>query len=170
MKGGVIYATFFIKKRIMTDVRLEAEGRQAEALINEPTIVLIGGKEYGIRAFSPYISWLISSKINKIQKAETNIESLIGVLANNIPILAEVIAIAILNDKDRIEKELEELKTELLLSNDYYKWLEYVKIIFEKIDFSFFFLITRQIEQLSTMAKKMTKQQHELLMQQRSSE
>lgn len=150
------------------EIRLNAELKQAEVLLNSPTKITIGGKDYMITAMCPWVSWRLSASINSVQRAEATIDSLIGALANNIPVLAEVIAIAILNDKQRIETELEDLKMELLLSKDYYCWMDAIKIIFEKIDFGFFFLITKQIEQLSTMATKMTKEQHELLMQKRS--
>lgn len=155
-----------MNKELEMDVdfsRLNAEGKQAEILLNETYPFIIGDKEYQIGALVPYTSWKISLAINKIQKAEATIDGMLGALGANIPLLAEVIALAVLNDPDKFGAELDELKMALLRSKDYRNWFDIVRIIFEKLDFGFFFLITRQIEQLSTMTKKMTKEQQKLL-------
>lgn len=142
-------------------LKLMAEGKQAEILTNEPTYITIGDKEYAITALVPNTQWKISLLINKMQKAESSIEGILGAMGTNIPVLAEIIALAIINDETRFKAELEELKHELLMSQDYHQWFDIVRIIFEKLDFGFFFLITKQIEQLSTMARKMTKEEQQ---------
>lgn len=135
---------------------LEDKARLAEIMLNEKTPITLGGKQYEIGALTYYAKWKISSLITKMEVVNSDISSLVSAMANNVPVLAEIVAIGILVKREKIDSdELEKLKFSLLDSvTDGNEWANAIGIMFKKLDCSFFFGLMEMVKAINSMSPR----------------
>jgi hypothetical protein len=97
------------KKKEVTnnkEVSLEAQERLAEILNDSPRLINLNGSEWEVRALRMGTQWLIAKKCIEINKAESaNFGDIVKQFAVNIPAVIEVLALALINDKNKIFKD-----------------------------------------------------------------
>ena len=150
---------------------LDAMERLAEVMNNTARKIKLGDKEFEITALKPGTQWLIAEESIKIQKNETSSYSdVIKQFAVNIPSVVKVIALAILNDKDRIfsdyknkvfSKEYESLYNTIMWDSRQSEWIKLLFDILQMLDLDFFFNITKAIATLrdKALVRKQTKEE-----------
>ena len=98
---------------------LKNKARLAEVVLNKKDTVSIAGENFGIGALSYYTKWMISDLITKMELEDDNIVTLVQAMSVNIPVMAEILALAILNSREQIESDaLDELKFKILDSTN----------------------------------------------------
>lgn len=135
---------------------IENKKRLADIILNNKDSVCIGGNTYLIGALRYYTKWKISDLITKMELADESIVTLIEAMGKNIPVMAEIISLAILNDRACIEDEekLSSLKYKIMDSSDGMEWGDALNIVFSKLDTGFFFGLTEMIKELNSMNSK----------------
>lgn len=128
---------------------LEAMTAYAEVLNDTPIPITIGGKEYYIRGLKMGAQALIAEESCKIQKhQEGNMVDIIKQFAVCVPSVVKCLAIAVLNDKDRIFKnyatreysdEYQALVDTLTWESNPAEWLNILTKVIGRLDISFFF-------------------------------
>ena len=94
------------KTNPQTPISEEAMSRLVQIMNDSPTIVKLQGTEWKIKALKPGAQWMIAEEACKIIKKENlAMGDVIKEFASNIPSVARVITIALLNDKEKIEGE-----------------------------------------------------------------
>lgn len=154
-------------KRIIPNSPLsdKAMARLAQIMNNSPTIVKLQGTEWQITALKPGTQWLIAEEACKIVKGENlSMGDVIKEFATNLPSVAKVITLAILNDKDRIYSEEYQNVYDLLLWGDYdiKDWATLLVEILNLLDVDFFFASTNVIQTVRSQALGRKKQAAEL--------
>lgn len=111
-----------------TPVSNESMERLARIMNDSPSIMKLHGTEWCIKGLKPGVQWLIAEQACRIVKGEKlSMGDVIKEFAVNLPAVAHVITLALLNDKDRIFSDYEKKE----LSDDYHKvydllmWGEY---------------------------------------------
>lgn len=126
----------------------EAMRRLAQIMNDTPTVVKLKGTEWRIRALKPGTQWLIAEEACKIAKGENlSMGDVIKEFATNIPAVARVITLALLNDKERINGDEYQAVYDQLLWGDYdiKDWAELLVDILNLLDVDFFFASTNVI-------------------------
>lgn len=142
-------------KRVITEKEhLENKNRLAEIVTDSKTIVKVGDKEYPMGALTYYAKWEISKRITSLELSEANITTLIEAMAVNIPLLAEILAIAILRDRESIDKGLNDLKNDIMDVADELEWHTIISEIIRLLDVGFFFTLTEMIKAINSMNSK----------------
>lgn len=142
-------------KRVITEKEhLENKNRLAEIVTDSKTIVKVGNKEYPMGALTYYAKWEISKRITSLELSEANITTLIEAMAVNIPLLAEILAIAILRDRESIDKGLNDLKNDIMDVADELEWHTIISEIIRLLDVGFFFTLTEMIKAINSMNSK----------------
>lgn len=154
------------QKNITPDSPLtdEAMARLAQILNDSPTIVKLKGTEWRIHALKPGTQWLIAEEACKIIKGENlAMGDVIKEFATNMPSVARVITLALLNDKERIYGEEYQKIYDLVLWGDYElrDWAGLLVEILNLIDVDFFFASTNAIATVrqQTLTRKMQAQE-----------
>lgn len=132
-----------------TPLSEEAMARLAQIMNDTPTIVKLKGTEWSIRALKPGTQWLIAEEACKILKKENlSMGDVIKEFASNLPSVAKVIALALLNDKERINSEEYSEVYDNILWGDYSleNWATLLVEILNLIDVDFFFASTNVIQ------------------------
>lgn len=137
----------------------EAMRRLAQIMNDTPTVVKLKGTEWRIRALKPGTQWLIAEEACKIAKGENlSMGDVIKEFATNIPAVARVITLALLNDKERINGDEYQAVYDQLLWGDYdiKDWAELLVDILNLLDVDFFFASTNVIATVrqQTLARK----------------
>lgn len=84
----------------LSDAAME---RLAQIMNDSPTIVKLQGTEWEIRALKPGTQWMIAEEACKIVKGENlSMGDVIKEFAINIPSVARVITLSLLNDKNAL--------------------------------------------------------------------
>lgn len=134
---------------------LKNKARLAEVVLNKKDTVSIAGENFGIGALSYYTKWMISDLITKMELEDDNIVTLVQAMSVNIPVMAEILALAILNSREQIESDaLDELKFKILDSTNGVEWANALQVIFSKLDTGFFFGLTEMVKGLNSMNNK----------------
>jgi len=134
---------------------LANKARLGEIINDTKDIISIGGNDYAIGALRYYTKWRISSLITKIELSDTNIINLVEAMALNVPLMAEILALAIVNDRVKIERgEAEEIKWALTDSAENMEWGLALRTIFSKLDTGFFFGLTEMVRELNGLNDK----------------
>lgn len=153
---------------------VEAMERLSDIMNDTPVRVRTSMGEFEITALKPGTQWLIASEAVKIQKSEKgNFSDMIRHFAESLPAVARVIALAVLNDRDRIFKdyaareysgEYRALYDSLMWESDHSEWAGILVRIMEMLSFDFFFDITSVIATLRdmTLERKMTMEERRL--------
>lgn len=85
---------------------------------DSPSIMKLHGTEWCIKGLKPGVQWLIAEQACRIVKGEKlSMGDVIKEFAVNLPAVAHVITLALLNDKDGIFSDYEKKE----LSDDYHK-------------------------------------------------
>lgn len=129
----------------LSDAAME---RLAQIMNDSPTIVKLQGTEWEIKALKPGAQWMIAEEACKIVKKENlAMGDVIKEFATNIPSVARVITIALLNDKDRIKSDEYQQVYDQLLWGDYdiKDWVTLLIEILNLLDVDFFFASTNVI-------------------------
>lgn len=143
------------KKKEITE--LEAQLRLAEILNDSPRTIVLGGREFQLRALKPGAQWLIAQESCKIAKHEGDFTDLIKQFAVNAPAVVRCLCIAILNDKEKIEgKEYQDLFDFIQWETKQNEWIGVLLEVLKMLDISFFLTSTQAIENFRkmTMMKK----------------
>lgn len=134
---------------------LKDKARLAEIITDKKTPIVMGGKTYQIGALTYYAKWLISERITQLELENSELTTLIQCMAQDIPLMAEIISIGILVKRERIEAELDTLKYELLDNVvDGQEWVNAITTIFQKLDCGFFFGLTEMVKAINSMNDK----------------
>lgn len=176
------------KKRIAeqykknAEVDLDAQERLAEIANDTPKKVKIGDKEYSITALKWGTQWLIAEEAVKIRKAETsNTMDVLQQFAINIPSTIKIIALIILNDKDKIFKDSrkKEYSDEYYALYDTIEWEsksdDWIKLVAEAIamiNIEVFFYTTDAIQTIRQVMtqRKTTMAEAKLSLQEQNGE
>lgn len=147
-------------KRPYEPVTDEAMERLAKIMNDSPTLLKLRGTEWEIRGLKPGTQWKIAEEACKIVKNENMaMGDVIKQFAVNMPAVAKVIALALLNDKEKIEHDLQRVYDALLWGD--YELRDWATILFEilgMIDVDFFLASTDAVKTIRTMTleRKMT--------------
>lgn len=137
----------------------EAIEKLARLMNDSPTVVKLKGTEWSVHALKPGTQWLIAEEACKIAKGENlSMGDVIKEFARNLPSVARVITLALLNDKERIGSEEYQKVYDQLLWGDYdiKDWATLLVEILNLLDVDFFFASTSAIETVrqQTLARK----------------
>ena len=152
----------------LSDIAME---RLAQIMNDTPTIVRLQGTEWEIKALKPGTQWMIAEEACKIVKGENlSMGDVIKEFAVNLPTVAKVITLALLNDKDRINSDEYQQIYDQLLWGDYdiKDWATLLVEILNLLDVDFFFARTNVIQNVRNQALKSKKQVAELCLPERS--
>lgn len=142
-----------------------AMARLAQIMNDSPTIVKLQGTEWKITALKPGTQWLIAEEACKIIKGENlSMGDVIKEFATNLPSVAKVITLALLNDKERINSEEYQKIFDQLMWGKYgmRDWITLLVEILNLIDVDFFFASTNVIQTIRNQALERKKQTVEL--------
>jgi len=159
------------RKKITEPVSDEAMERLVNVMNDTPTLVKLANMDWPVTALKPAVQHLIAAeacKINNVEKA--TFEDIIKCFAVNMPSVVRIITLALLNDKERIEKEYDKVYDTILWESDEHEWGTLLYEVLSLIDVSFFFQITKstQIFRQQTLARKMTMDEQRQLSQEQS--
>lgn len=130
----------------LSDAAME---RLAQIMNDTPSVIKLKGTEYKITALKPGTQWLIAEEACKIVKGENlSMGDVIKEFATNLPAVARVLALAMLNDKDRIYSDEYQKIYDMLLWGDFEMrdWAGLLVEILKLIDVDFFFASTNVIQ------------------------
>lgn len=150
----------------------EAMERLVQIMNDTPTIVKLKGTEWQIRALKPGTQWLIAEEACKIVKKEKlSMGDVVKEFASNLPSVARVLTLALLNDKDRINSEEYSEVYDNLLWGDFTmeNWVALLVEILNLIDVDFFFASTNVIQTVRSQTLTRKTQAAELCRQEQSS-
>lgn len=143
----------------------KAMERLAQIMNDSPTIVKLQGTEWKITALKPGTQWLIAEEACKIVKGENlSMGDVIKEFATNIPSVARVITLALLNDKEKINgDEYTQVFDQLMWGEyDVKDWATLLVEILNLLDVDFFFASTNVIQTVRSQALGRKKQAAEL--------
>lgn len=130
----------------LSDAAME---RLAQIMNDTPSIIKLKGTEYKITALKPGTQWLIAEEACKIVKGENlSMGDVIKEFATNLPAVARVLTLAMLNNKDRIYSDEYQKVYDMLLWGDFEMrdWAGLLVEILKLIDVDFFFASTNVIQ------------------------
>lgn len=137
----------------------ESMEKLARIMTDAPSLVKLAGTEWEVRALKPAVQWEIARLACEIKKTESSTYGdIIKDLATNIPTVVRIITLALLNDKERIERDFDRVYDTLMWEANVN---EFGTLLFEVLqlqDVSFFFQTREVIEmfrQITLQKKKM---------------
>ena len=136
---------------------LDAMLRLAEVMNDTARTIVLGGKEYKIKALRAGTQWLVAQEACKITKAGKTYADVIQQFAANMPSVVRVLCLIILNDKDKIEgKEYQDLYDTIMWEVPRNEWIDVLFKCLQMLDLQGFFQLTGAIETFrkSTMTKR----------------
>lgn len=139
--------------------------RLAKIMNDSPTVLKLKGTEWEIRGLKPAVQWMIAEEACKIVKGEKQaMGDVIREFANNLPSVAKVITLALLNDKWRIEDKgwFQKVYDELMWGDyEIRDWAVLLAEILKMIDMDFFFESTNVVQMIRkmTLDRKMTRKE-----------
>lgn len=142
----------------------DAMERLARLMNDSPTIVKLKGTEWQMRALKPGTQWLIAEEACKmVNKENLSMGDVIKEFASNLPSVARVITLALLNDKERIYSSEYQSVYDQLLWGDYdiKDWAGLLVEILNLLSVDFFFASTNVIATVRqrTLTRKMQAQE-----------
>jgi len=149
----------------LSDMAME---RLAQIMNDSPTIVKLKGTEWEIRALKPGTQWMVAEEACKMVKKENlSMGDVIKEFSLNLPSVARVITLALLNDKDRIKSsEYQEVYDQLLWGDyDIKDWATLLIEILNLLDVDFFFASTNVIQTVRNQALMRKRQAAESCLQ-----
>ena len=149
------------KTNPQTPISDEAMSRLVQIMNDSPTTLKLAGTEWEIRSLKPGTQWLIAEESCKIvSKENMTMGDVIKQFAVNLPSVARVIALALLNDKEKIEgEEYKKVYGELMWGDFKVRdWSVILMEVLNLIDVDFFFASTNVIKTLrqTTLERRTT--------------
>lgn len=147
-------------KTIKDPISDEDMERLAQIMLDYPSLKKLSKTEFAITALKPAVMWMIANEavnINKVEKATFG--DVLEGLSKQIPSVCKIITWAILNDKERIEKDFEKVYDTLYWECDVKEWAELLFEILNLISVDTFFLLTELTQTFRQMSldRKMTR-------------
>lgn len=146
----------------------DAMEKLAQIMNDSPTVVRLRGTEWEIHALKPGTQWMIAEEACKMVKKEhLSMGDVIKEFSLNLPSVARVITLALLNDKQRIQSNEYQNVYDQLLWGDYdiKDWATLLVEILNLLDVDFFFASTNVIQTVRSQALMRKKQAAELCLQ-----
>ncbi len=137
-----------------TPVSNEAMERLARLMNDSPSIMRLHGTEWEIHALKPGTQWLIAEEACKIIKGENMaMGDVIKEFATNMPAVARVITLALLNDKDKIYGQQYQQVYDALMWGEYdiKDWAQLLFEVVSLVDVDFFLASTNAVATLRQM-------------------
>ena len=136
----------------------EAMEKLVKVMTDSPTLVKLADADWEVRALKPAVQWEISKiacEIHNVEKATYG--DILKSFSTNLPAVCKVITLALLNNKERIEKEYDKVYDTLMWETSQKDWANVLFEILSLQDIGFFFQITDAIEifRQSTLQRKM---------------
>jgi hypothetical protein len=147
------------KKETQQKENLDAQLRLAEIMNDTPHQFKLGNRTFSITALKPGTQHLIAQEAAKIAKAEESFGDVIEQFSHNVPSVIRCLALAILNDKDKIndEKQYQALCEFIEWETDSRQWLSVLVEVLTMLNLDFFFQASMRIDlfrQLTLTNKK----------------
>lgn len=137
---------------------LAAQLRLAEIMNDSARTIKLGEREFQIKALRAGTQWMVAQEACKIAKANDEFGDVIKRFAENIPLVARVLTLVILNDKDKINgKEYQDLYDYIMWETPRHEWISVLVECLQMLDLESFFLITGATDNFRTMT--MTKKE-----------
>ena len=137
----------------------DALERLARLMNDSPTRKKLHGTEWEIHALKPGAQWLIAEEACKIVKQDNMaMGDVIKQFAINMPAVCRCLAIALLNDKEKIYGEEYQLVYDTLMWGDY-EMKDWATLLFEivsLVDINFFFASTGAIQTVRGILNRKT--------------
>lgn len=155
-------------KKIDEPVSLDAQKRLIEIMNDSPSIVKLAGTEWEIHALRPATKWMIAEEAVTIAKKEDmTTKDIFMSVAQNLPSVVRIITLALLNDKERIERDYQSVYDTLMWESNEKDWGNLLFEIFRMLDVGFFLQILQstQIFRETTLKRKTTRKEQEQLSQ-----
>lgn len=150
-------------KEPVTDEEME---RLAQIMIDSPTLVKLSKTEFAITSLKPAVMWMIAKEAASISIVEkAAFSDVLKGLSQQIPSVCKIITWAILNDKERINRDFEKVYDTLFWECDVKEWAELLYEILNLISIDTFFLLTELTQTFKTISlerKKKIKEQKSL--------
>ena len=152
----------------MDNYSISIESQQAllRVMNDTPTIVKLNEtKDWKITALKPAVKWLIAEEAAKIKQSESDTANVLINMATNMPCICRCLTLALLNDKERIEKEYDRVYELLLYETDDRHWGNLFLEVLKLLETDAFFLNISFVEMFLKMTseRKMTKAEVEQL-------
>lgn len=144
----------------------DAMEKLAKVMTNEPTLVKLADIGWEVTALKPAVQWEIAKLacgVHKVEKASFG--DILTSLSGNLPDMVKIVTYALLNDKERIKNEFDEVYDTLMWESNPSEWATLLFEILNLMDVNFFFAITQTIETFRTMTltRKKTMEEQKLL-------
>lgn len=162
-------------KKVAQMDELDAQERLAQVMNDSPTLVKMGEHGFPITALKPGVQMLIAQEACRIVKVEqANFADVIRQFAMNFDSVIKVLALAILNDRDRIwadekrqiySEEYETVCSTIRWETEPKYWMGLLVEVMNLLSMDFFFSVTETIKIL----KEMTLKRKTTMQEQRSS-
>lgn len=137
----------------------EAMEKLARVMTDAPTLVKLAGAGWEVKALRPAVQWEIAKIACEIHNVENaTYGDVLKGFAINLPAVCRVIALALLNDKERIENEYDAIYDMLFWESNPSEWATLLLEILNLQDIGFFLQITQvtEIFRQTTLQKKKT--------------
>ena len=126
--------------------------RLAEVMNDSARTIVLGGKEYKIKALRAGTQWLVAQEACKIAKAGESYSDVIKQFGANLPAVVRVLCLIILNDKDKIEgKEYQDLYDTIMWEVPRKEWITVLFECLQMLDIEGFFVTIGVIENFRKM-------------------
>ena len=168
------------RKKLTEPVSLEAQERLIEIMNDSPRLVDFNGTPWEIRALKPGTQWLIAQEAVKIDKgASSSMGDVIKQFAVNVPAVAKVITLGLLNDRERIfangkdgaySQEFEDTYLTIMYDTQQSGWMSLLFEIIQMLEVECFFSITSSIQILRQrlLERKTTMEEQKLLLREQN--
>lgn len=148
-----------LKKKQVKEASDEAMERLIAVMCDSPSLVKLANAGWEVRALKPAVQWEIAKVACEVHKVEnaTYGDVLLG-FSKNLPAVVRVITLALLNDKERIEKEYDKVYDTLMWESKPSEWASVLLEILNLQDVAFFLQITQVVDifRTSTLQRKKT--------------
>lgn len=134
----------------VTDEEME---RMVQIMLDSPTIKKLSKTKFAITALKPAVMWQIAQEATKISIVEkATFSDVLRGLSQEIPSVCKIITLAMLNNKERIQKEYDKVYDTLLWECDVKEWAELLYEVLNLISIDTFFLLTELTQTFKTIA------------------
>ena len=138
-------------KNKVKEVSNESMYKLAKIMTDSPNLAKLAGTEWEIRALKPAVQWEIAKIACEITTNDNaTMGNIFKDMAQNVPLVAKVITLALLNDKEKIDKYYDRVYDVVMWEGNI---SEYATILYEVLnlqDISFFF----QTKEVISIIKK----------------
>lgn len=150
--------------KVTEPASLDAQERLIQIMNDSPTVAKLAGTEWEIRALKPAVKWMIAEEAVKIAKKEDmSMKDVFVSVSQNMPSVVRILTLAMLNDRERIDREYQQVYDTLMWKSDEKDWAQLLFEVFKLLDVGFFFQILQstQIFRETTLKRKMTRAEQE---------